>query len=297
VLQVHELLSLEHQQQQPSLLDVNFTSRALFLRTPLHVACEEEHLEIIALLLAHPQINVNARSMGGATPFLSIYSTGAVSSDVVRLLLADPRVDVDLPDHDGFTPVWWIAMSGSYQTLRWLVASGRRFDHQTPGTLRTGEVLTPLEIAQKEKKFLIVKLLEGYHWHPEAVTHRVRLDLGIQEAQVAELFAHVVFVCDEYLTVVPQQQQQQQQQQSPPAVTVKGQWKERGMGVEKDKEREAVRQEKMKAARFFMLVSRLPMELQMVVCNLAHDSPRLSVLTQESERAFKSLALVGYFWL
>ena len=219
MLQVQELLSVD-QQQQPGLFDVNFTSRALSLRTPLHVACQEEHLEIMRLLLAHPQINVNARSMAG-TPFLSICTTGTVSSDVVRLLLADPRVDVDLPDHDGFTPVWWIAMSGSYQTLRWLVASGRRFDHQSPGTLRTGEVLTPLEIAQKEKRFLIAKLLEGFHWHPEAVTHRVRLDLGIQEAQVAELFAHVVFVCDEYLAVVPQQQQQQQ---PPPAVvTVKGQ--------------------------------------------------------------------------
>jgi ankyrin repeat protein len=36
----------------------------------LHLACDNGHHEIISLLLAHPDINVNLKNKDGATPFL-----------------------------------------------------------------------------------------------------------------------------------------------------------------------------------------------------------------------------------
>jgi len=45
--------------------------------------------------------------------------------------------------------------------------------------------------------------------------------------------------------------------------------------------------------RFFGMVRRLPMELQMVLCNRLHESHRNSVLTKNSEPAFR--AILSYF--
>jgi len=44
------------------------------------------------------------------------------------------------------------------------------------------------------------------------------------------------------------------------------------------------------AARFFLIATRLPMALQMVLCNRKFGSGKDHVLTKDSEPAFKKLA-------
>jgi len=49
------------------------------------------------------------------------------------------------------------------------------------------------------------------------------------------------------------------------------------------------------AVRFFCIARKLPLELQMLLCNRVVDSSRQSVLRKHSEPAFKHLARL--FWV
>ena len=65
------------------------------LETPLILASSRGHVEIVKLLLAPPDIDVNY-AHNGESPLSFACQSGQVSS--VRVLLKDPRVDVTLDD-------------------------------------------------------------------------------------------------------------------------------------------------------------------------------------------------------
>ena len=75
------------------------------------------------------------------------------------------------------------------------------------------------------------------------------------EALAANRFALTVFLCDDLLQVKPAS--------SDPSIA---------------------------ATRFFTIASKLPMELQMVLCRRAVGSVKQNILHKDSEIAFKSLA-------
>ena len=70
----------------------------------LHAASFYGHAEVVKLLLAHPNIDVNMKNISGQTPFSIGCWQGRVT--VVRVLLKDPRVDISLDDNDRRTPLW-----------------------------------------------------------------------------------------------------------------------------------------------------------------------------------------------
>ena len=49
------------------------------------------------------------------------------------------------------------------------------------------------------------------------------------------------------------------------------------------------------ATRFFTIIKRLPMELQMILCHRAVGSMKQNILHKDSEVAFKSLARIFLF--
>ena len=114
-------------------IDVNWTSE--YQRTLLHVASGYGHAEVIKLLLAHPNTNVNLRSIG-RTPLSLACHRDRVS--VVRLLLKDPRVNITLDDEDGCTPLWWASYYGWHEVIKWLIASGRDLGCQEQDRERLG---------------------------------------------------------------------------------------------------------------------------------------------------------------
>jgi len=105
--------------------------------------------EVVKLLLAHPDIDVNAKNGRGQTP-LSLGCVGG-GVPVVRLLLKDPRVDIILEENDGCTPLWGASWSGHHEVIEWLIASGRDLgDIENKKGVWDDNDYTALEIAREE---------------------------------------------------------------------------------------------------------------------------------------------------
>jgi len=121
--------------------------------------------------------------------------------------------------------------------------------------LKDEQKYTALEIAKKRKKTEIAMLLERFVTNPVQARHELHMKLGLLDELAAELFATIVFLCDDLL-------------QRKPAPAPSG------------------------AARFFTIASKLPMELQMVLCCRVVGSTKQNILRKDSEVAFRSLAKV-----
>ncbi|XXQ35589.1 Ankyrin repeat domain-containing protein [Plasmodiophora brassicae] len=87
--------------------------------TPLRVAAERGHVEIVALLLSDPGVDVNAQDKLGKTPLLAAASEGHV--DVVTLLIRANGINVDACDYTGTTPLLIAASRGHVDVVALLV--------------------------------------------------------------------------------------------------------------------------------------------------------------------------------
>jgi len=217
--------------------------------TALHDATCNGHLEIMRFLMSSPGINVNAQTEAGSTPLFLACSSGHLAS--LKLLLSDPRVDVNLADVDGWTPVWVTCQEDQGDVLKWLIASGRDFDWRKPGRFGA-EAVSPMWMTEKfgrtSNTLLMSKILDN----PVRTRREVRLELGLIDPLIAELFALIIFLCDDHLALSP------------------------GVCV---------------GRRFFLMSLRLPIELQMLLCHRAFDSAGQHVLSNHGETSFSNLAL------
>ena len=176
-------------------------------------------------------------------------------------LLKDPSVDVTLADEDGCTPLWHAAWCGNHEVIERLITSGRDLgDLNEMGRNWDYREYSALEIATQENKTEVVSVLERFMIHPARTRHELRVKLGLLDALAADLFAVIVFLCDDLL-------------QLKPAL------------ISSSNEPAAA-----SASRFFAIASKLPMELQMILCHRAVGSIKQNILMNDSEAAFKSLA-------
>ena len=121
---------------------------------------------------------------------------------------------------------------------------------------------TALEIARKYKRTEVVTLLESFMRNPAQTRRELRVKLGILDELAAEVFALTVFLCDDLLQLKP----------APLASTPNPAATD--------------------ALRFFTIASKLPMELQMIICHRAIGSMKQNILHKNSEAAFKALARI-----
>jgi len=249
-------------------LDVNWTDSKGC--SSLCLACARGFPSIVSTLTAHPGINVNQETRPHLTPFyLSCYNG---RTEVVRLLLRDPRVDVNLAGKsagDARTALWWASYHGHLDIVRWWIASGRDLELGEPGDSLTDV----LGAARDMRNVEVVGLLERYVEDPEETRFRVKLELGDREDLAAEVFALVVFLCDDFLRI-----KQPGLRLPSPSISV---FSSAAASAALTTGEEA------RHRRFYSIASRLPMELQMLLCQRVFGSTRNHITCREVERALK----------
>jgi hypothetical protein len=132
--------------------------------------------------------------------------------------------------------------------------------------------VTPLEMAVARKHPETVKLLTRLMMDENQTRHEIRLDFKLRPQLQAHLFALVVFICEGLLVL---------EAEPLPLVPLMTKWGPMPTWHPTYKRR-----------RFFQLVTRLPMELQMLICNRANGSMRDNIPTGDSEPMFKLVAKV-----
>ncbi len=104
---------------------VSADSKTVHGQTPLVAAAEFDHVEVVELLLALDNTDVNYRSYRGRTPLSIAAANGHY--EVVRRLLDHQRVQPEIPDSNEWTPIFW-AISGKYLNILKMLAKDKRVD-------------------------------------------------------------------------------------------------------------------------------------------------------------------------
>jgi len=243
--------------------------------SPLFIACQNNHGNVVRLLLTKVK-DVNRPSISGRTPFTRACEHG--HDEIVKMLLDDPRVDTTTTDDTGCSALWTTSRNGHLSTIQLILASDREVDihARTMKGLSIWENTTAREIThikmvhpnpldpqieqdrKKQNYSLILNLLIAYEKDPVATRHWVRELPSMRAEYITGTFAVVVFLCDDLLQLNP----------NPDLIVTTT----------------------TPAIRFFLMMSRLPMEIQMMICNRLYSCPSDNILTQYSEPAFKKLA-------
>jgi len=88
-------------------------------QTPLSIACENGHLQVVLELLKNTNIKVNLATNDGRTPLLIACQEGHL--EIVRALLKDSRVDVHQTDKNRATPLSVACEHGHKDIVRMLL--------------------------------------------------------------------------------------------------------------------------------------------------------------------------------
>lgn len=246
-------------------LDVNWGNYECYDFTPLHIACTRGDPTIITELLHHPCIDVNRLDANDMSPFMLSCQVGRVKP--LRALLPDHRVNLNLFTPRGSTGIWYASCFGKVQAVMAIIASGRDVNLQTKGKHYDGRMLTAAGIAQVNKQPDLAKLLADFEENQEKMRFEAKLSLGQRECLSSHLFALTVLYSDQYLALVA------------PSST--------SSSSTATATEEAAAPQEEKAARFFRVITRLPLELQMIVCNRVFRLARDLISTKDSEPAFR----------
>jgi len=234
--------------------------------TVLFIACAVGEKEVVSLLLADPKIDTTKPDRAGATPFFMACQQD--QWEVVLLLLADPRIDPNKTMNDRGSPLWQASQNGNLMVVQHLLASGREIDTKVTSSFndstaaeqgrlmgtRTSKVNDETDEDFERMKTtgpLCADLIDEYERDPMTMRHRLRCQPRLREYFIGHLFALVVFHSDNFV-------------------------------VTRDNA-------DVSCKRFFDIASRLPLEVQMVLCNRVFGSPKDIILSRDSEPGFKFL--------
>jgi len=223
--------------------------------TLLHFMSRHNIVDMAQAIIEYPGTDVNVTDSQNRTPLL--IACRETNSEIIQLLAKDKRTDFQKCDKQGRTPLWTLARYGREDLIIYLIASGKPLNPMQEGACEIEGSHDALHIAaawgRRESTGLIYMLCN----YPVLTTHNVRVKLGCKEQLAADLFSVVVFVSDNLLT----------------------------------EKQNLTRSSNKRVLRFLKITRRLPMEMQMIVCNMAVDLKKDSIPSQVSEPAFLTLAM------
>jgi len=248
--------------------DVNKTNK--LGRTCFYNACQRGDVDhVVQYYRLHgDHLDVNSRDHLGLTPFLIACESG--KAEVVDLLLHDPRVDTTAMDKYDCGAFWLAAWCNQKNVLELLIASGRDFGDvknqrsKVPMVWAGPQSITACEAAKNSQT---ISLIQEYVDYPIRAYLKMRAQLNLPTASFT--FAIVVLICDEYLQVKAQKQPKGGGEDEPQQMTT-----------------QAIQTE-LAHLRFLGIITRLPMELQMLLCNIIQERNSSLIKHQEREEALK----------
>jgi len=265
-----KLICLAVEMGQPDRLETllkapGLTAIDVYGEGALSEAVRRGSTECVRLLLAHPLIDVNWPNRFRLTPLHHAAYLGSREQPRIMMMLCRHRgINLNAFDEDLATPLWLACHRDSVNGVRCLLAHAPvgHLDMKTCAKKWCGENggddlhpqfwegKTALEAANNPA---IQEILSLYLADPRSGRSHLRLELGLTREDIARDFACVVLHCDGHLMLRSS------------AVAEPG-------------------------ARFFSIASKLPLELQMVLCHRRHDSGGAIVLARDTEQALKDLA-------
>ena len=120
--------------------------------TPLYIASEKGHAEVVSILLAKQGVNVNQTMNDGATPLYAASLQG--HTEVVSMLLAKQGVGANQAMKGGCTPLWIASRYGHTEVVSLLLAKQGVDVNQAT---KNGD--TPLRIASQNGHAKVVSML------------------------------------------------------------------------------------------------------------------------------------------
>ena len=219
---------------------------------PLFDASSRGDTGAVLEFLKQPDLDVN-RTKGPLewTPFWAACYNN--HPEVVRILVQDPRVDVCKPSSAGISPLMHLARVGNERMIVELIASGRDL-----GVTMTETQFgyRALDIARGKKFWKTVRILEQIEFAPQKAVFDFRRRL--QLPQVAKLFCFVVLHHDGYMKM------------------------RKPTGYESAEFRATEEHH-----RFFLVCDRLPIELQMVLCNRLFGLPDSIITVHQFDQGLR----------
>lgn len=247
--------------------------------------CYNGNLEgVIDFIKRHPHSDINWQNSGWLDHNCLHQASINGSTDIVVELLKHPMIDVNMTIRES-TPLMVACANGHLETVKILLNDQRvsvnytsahrvgyrhvnallfavECDHMdvveqllvSCNVMSTGEGWeSAVGLARKFGYTTTFNLLNEYEQNPTATIHRLKTKLGMLKKEVADTYATVIFHSDGLV--------------------------KRTSSLKKEA-----------ASRFFRITKKLPMELQMLLCNRAFGLSKTSILKKDSEVAFRDLA-------
>ena len=155
-------------------VDLTWTNTEFLDWTPLHTAVANGHIDVVRVLLSHPNIDVNTRKAVEGTSVLS-WAVYQRLYDIVELLLHDARVDVNQANDNDFTPMVWAVHWGNSENFELLIGSGRELEMGGPDR----PAADALAWAAKRRKPVAAQWIQDYKIDPQAARVKARQARGI----------------------------------------------------------------------------------------------------------------------
>jgi len=228
--------------------------------TLLNYCCRKGLTESVKkMLLCCPDVDVNKRSEKGQSPLLAsiVYN----NYNITKLLIVHPNLNTVAKEAIGMTCLDFALMKGELLAVKLLL-------------LRDMNLASDKHINEP----CIAKLLVKYKSNPELTKFEISQQLGIHIPNIkAEVCCLIVLLCDDYLRIKCHNNINNTSDDN------------NDDDIKRQQRKHKQEQQQNQAIRFFNITSRLPLELQMTICNRVVGSRKTFVKSFEFETSLETV--------